>query len=84
MLLLVVSGQVKSKGERHGMESLFFLIPLSLVIVGLAVAVFVWAVNSGQYDDVDREGERILYDDDLTAPKKNQVKNDQQQGDSDA
>lgn len=66
------------------MESLFFLIPLSLVIVGLAVAVFVWAVNSGQYDDVDREGERILYDDDLTAPKKNQVKNDQQQGDSDA
>jgi cbb3-type cytochrome oxidase maturation protein len=79
----VVSGQVKGKGERRGMESLFFLIPLSLVIVGLAVAVFVWAVNSGQYDDVDREGERILYDDDLATPEKTESKNDQQEGNSD-
>lgn len=44
------------------MESLFFLIPLSLVFFGLALALFFWAVNSGQYDDVDREGDRILFD----------------------
>lgn len=47
------------------MESLYLLIPLSLVVLAVAVAIFFWAVKSGQYDDVDREGERILFDDDL-------------------
>jgi len=46
------------------MESLYFLIPLSIVVIAVAVAIFFWAVKSGQYDDVDREGERILFDDD--------------------
>ncbi|HLS98786.1 MAG: cbb3-type cytochrome oxidase assembly protein CcoS [Porticoccaceae bacterium] len=46
------------------MESLLFLIPLSLVVLGLAVWLLFWAVNSGQYDDIDREGEEILFDDD--------------------
>jgi cbb3-type cytochrome oxidase maturation protein len=46
-------------------ESLYLLIPVSLVFIGVAIAVFFWAVNSGQYEDVEREGERILYDDDL-------------------
>lgn len=46
------------------MESLYLLIPLSLVVLAVAVAVFFWAVNSGQYDDVDREGDRILFDED--------------------
>ena len=54
------------------MQSLYLLIPLSLVFVGLAIAVFFWAVNSGQYDDLERESERILFDDDETsAPKPN-------------
>ena len=46
------------------MESLYLLIPISLIILAAAIAIFFWAVNSGQYDDVDREGDRILYDDD--------------------
>jgi cbb3-type cytochrome oxidase maturation protein len=46
------------------MESLYFLIPLSIVVITVAVAIFFWAVKSGQYDDIDREGERILFDDD--------------------
>ena len=44
------------------MESLYLLIPLSLIILALAVGIFFWAVKSGQYDDIDREGERILFD----------------------
>ena len=36
------------------MESLLFLIPLSLLVLGVAVWLLFWAVNSGQYDDVDR------------------------------
>ena len=53
------------------MESLYLLIPLSLVVIAIAVAVFFWAVNSGQYEDIDREGDRILFDNDN---KKNTAK----------
>ena len=46
------------------MDSLYLLIPLSLLIVAVAVSIFFWAVRSGQYDDLDSEGERILFDED--------------------
>ncbi|BCD99474.1 cbb3-type cytochrome oxidase assembly protein CcoS [Marinagarivorans cellulosilyticus] len=46
------------------MESLYLLIPIAILIVAVAVAVFFWAVKSGQYDDLDTEGHRILFDDD--------------------
>jgi len=51
------------------MESLYLLIPLALVIFSIIVAVLFWAVRSGQFDDLDREGTRILFDDDLSTPK---------------
>lgn len=44
------------------MESLYLLIPISLVFIAIAIRLFFWAVNSGQYDDLDSEGERILFD----------------------
>ncbi len=50
------------------MKSLFLLIPVSVVFFALAVVFFMWAVNNGQYDDLDGEGERILFDDDETDP----------------
>ena len=46
------------------MESLYLLIPISLVVLGIAIAIFFWAVNSGQYEDMEREGDRILFDED--------------------
>lgn len=46
------------------MESLYLLIPLSLIFVAVAVGIFFWAVKSGQYDDLEREGDRILFDND--------------------
>ena len=45
------------------MEILYLLIPLSAVIVLLIIAVFGWALNRGQFDDLEREGERILQHD---------------------
>jgi cbb3-type cytochrome oxidase maturation protein len=47
------------------MESLFLLIPLSLVLVLLIGAVLAWAVLSGQFDDLEAEGRRILDDRDM-------------------
>ena len=45
------------------MNALFLLIPLSLVLVGLGVALFFWAVHAGQFDDLDSPAYRILLDD---------------------
>jgi cbb3-type cytochrome oxidase maturation protein len=45
------------------MDILFLLIPLSVVFVLLIMVVFWWALNSGQFDHLDGEGERILKDD---------------------
>jgi cbb3-type cytochrome oxidase maturation protein len=53
------------------MESLFLLIPLSLLLVGLLAWILHWSVKSGQFDDLDGPGQSILMDDD--APKSHQV-----------
>lgn len=55
----VCRGECANRGL---MESLYFLIPLSMIVVALGVRLFFWAVNSGQYDDLDGEAERILFD----------------------
>ena len=49
------------------MESLFLLIPISLLLVGFLVWILRWSVKNGQFDDLDGPGEAILMDDD--APK---------------
>ena len=49
------------------MPSLAILIPIALLLVALALALFLWAVRSNQYDDLDRRGSDILFDDDLPA-----------------
>ncbi|MBD1575603.1 MULTISPECIES: cbb3-type cytochrome oxidase assembly protein CcoS [Vibrio] len=46
------------------MESLYILIPIAIVFVCIAVAIFIWAVKSDQFDDLDRQGHNILFDDD--------------------
>ena len=46
------------------MEILYALIPISIVIVTIAVMIFRWAVNSGQYDDLEGPAHSILFDDD--------------------
>ncbi len=42
------------------MDILFMLIPLSVVLVFAVIGIFAWALNAGQFDDLEREGERIL------------------------
>jgi cbb3-type cytochrome oxidase maturation protein len=47
------------------MEILYLLVPLSVVLVFLIGAVFWFALQSGQFDDLEGPGLRILADDDL-------------------
>ena len=45
------------------MSILLALIPISLILLGIAVAAFVWAVKRGQFDDMDTPALDILRDD---------------------
>ena len=47
------------------MEVIFLLVPVSLMLIGLACLAFVWSAGSGQFDNLDIEAERILLDDDV-------------------
>ena len=46
------------------MEILILLIPMSVAIALLIGAAFWWSAVSGQFDDLDNPGQRILLDDD--------------------
>lgn len=47
------------------MESLYILIPIAIVLVCIAVAVFLWAVKSEQFEDLERQGHNILFDEEI-------------------
>lgn len=47
------------------MTILAMLIPAALALGLLGLAAFLWAMHSGQYDDLDGAAERILIDEDL-------------------
>lgn len=46
------------------MRILYLLIPLALILMGIAIWAFIWAVKSGQFDDLEGPAHRILMDDD--------------------
>ena len=46
------------------MSELWYLIPISIGLGLLGLGAFLWALSSGQYEDLDGAAERILYDDD--------------------
>ncbi len=60
------------------MDVLFLLVPLSVVLVLLIIALFAWALFGGQFDNVEREGERILWDEE--GPDTGSVDADQGRG----
>ncbi len=44
------------------MDILYFLVPLSGILVVFILGGIWWAIHSGQFDDMEKEGERILKD----------------------
>ena len=54
------------------MESLYLLLPLSVLLVLALIGVFGWAINSGQFDDLEREGWRVL-EDDMPPPPRSEL-----------
>ena len=50
------------------MSILYLMIPMGILIVIGALWAFFWAVDSGQFDDLESPGWRILLDDDSRPP----------------
>ncbi|WP_324018032.1 cbb3-type cytochrome oxidase assembly protein CcoS [Aeromonas caviae] len=44
------------------MNIIFILIPIAILFVVIAGAVFFWAIRSEQFEDLDRQGSNILFD----------------------
>ncbi len=49
------------------MEVLIYLVPIALGLGLLGLGAFLWALNSGQYDDLEGAAWRALMDDDAPA-----------------
>ncbi len=49
------------------MSGLLYLIPIALILGGVGLAAFLWALKSGQFEDPEGAAARILLDDDLEA-----------------
>lgn len=47
-----------------GMDILYLLVPMSILLVFVIAAIFWWSLKSGQFEDLDGPGYRVLMDDD--------------------
>ena len=50
------------------MSSLYLLIPIAIIFVCIAVGIFLWAVRSEQFEDLERQGYDILFDENESQP----------------
>lgn len=64
------------------MNILYLLIPLGLLLLGLAVAAFFWAVRSGQFDDLDSPAMSVIMDDDTKPAARNRRHGDEKTEDA--
>jgi cbb3-type cytochrome oxidase maturation protein len=54
------------------MSVIYVLIPIAILFVLIGLAVFFWAVRSKQFEDLDKEGFSILFDEKTAANKDKQ------------
>ena len=53
------------------MDILLYLIPIAMLLGGVALVAFLWSLKSGQFEDMEGAANRILFDDDdAPAPEK--------------
>ena len=58
------------------MDILFLLIPIALIFLVIALALFFWAIRNGQYDDMDSQSMKIIMDEHRSDQKVKKGKDD--------
>ncbi|MFC5708434.1 cbb3-type cytochrome oxidase assembly protein CcoS [Aeromonas eucrenophila] len=61
------------------MNIIFVLIPIAILFVIIAGVVFFWAIRSEQFEDLDRQGSNILFDEEERMTKPQDKQRDDQQ-----
>ncbi|MCG3728379.1 cbb3-type cytochrome oxidase assembly protein CcoS [Vibrio cincinnatiensis] len=51
------------------MDSFFLLVPAAILFTALACAIFIWAVKHDQFEDLERQGHNILFEEDTPKHK---------------
>ncbi|MCM2681191.1 cbb3-type cytochrome oxidase assembly protein CcoS [Echinimonas agarilytica] len=44
------------------MSIIYILIPIAIIFVFIAIGIFIWAVKTQQFDDLERHGTSVLFD----------------------
>ena len=57
------------------MDIIYLLLPVALIILIIIIVVFLWAVKSDQFEDLEGPAHRILMDDDIVDKKNIGAKN---------
>ena len=65
------------------MSIIYVLIPLAIILVAVALGIFFWAVKSDQFQDRERQGYSILFDDDLPEEERHQQAKTQDKANND-
>ena len=50
------------------MSMLYILIPLAVLLLAVAILALLWAIRSGQFDDLESHGWSVVLDDDQKPP----------------
>ena len=49
------------------MSAVYIALPVALLLAVVGVIAFIWAAKSGQMDDLETPGQRVLFDDDAVS-----------------
>ena len=66
------------------MTMLYVLIPLAVILLGVAVWALLWAIKSGQFDDLESHGWSVVLDDDQKPPSPDDDERDMEEEISDS
>jgi len=61
--------------HNHYMSAVYIALPVALLLAIAGVVAFIWATRSGQMDDLETPGQRVLFDDDPVSRSKDPVEN---------
>ena len=62
------------------MSMLYVLIPLAVMLLGIAVWSLLWAIRTGQFDDLESHGWSVVLDDDQKPPPLDDEENTENEG----
>ena len=64
------------------MSMLYVLIPLAVMLLGVAVWALLWAIRTGQFDDLESHGWSVVLDDDQKPPPLDDEENNEKRGEN--